>query len=796
MLKNYFVIAIRNLWRNKVFSIINISGLSIGLACCMLIFLYTKDEVSYDRFHGKKDQIYRVTAQVLDDKGHEAFKGVKTGLVHGPSFKQNIPEIEDFVRVEKSTYVVRKDKETFNQDVLFVDDNFFSVFSFPLVNGNPKKVLSDINSMVLSDETAKKYFGTTDVIGKTLELQMNDKFEPFVISGVAKRSPQNSTIKFDALLSMKFREKIDPDNSWLNMFISTFLVLNPKADPKAVSAKMIQVYADKAKSQLKEAKERDNFNYSIIWGLQPLLQIHLSEDYTAQDELTDASNPVNSYILTGIAVFILIIACINFINLTIARSLKRSKEIGIRKVVGGQRVQLTRQFLGESFIVCFISFVFAIVLATAALPLFNDLANKRLSLSYLADTQLILGFIGLFLITGFAAGFYPALVLSGFNPIQTLYNRVKFSGKNYLSKSLVVLQFALAALLIISTLFIYEQFHYLTHQELGYNDKNLVVVNMDRGASKQLISLFKTELTKNASIQMVGTHNRGRQGTVAKANRKQVQFDYDHIDDQYLPSLQVPIIKGRNFSPDFPSDSTHSVLINETFAREAGWKDPIGKTVDLFWRDRKLTIVGVVKDYHFRSLKEKIGAQLFTSEPEGNSSQINIKITPDNIPQTLKFIETTYKKLVPFYPFSYEFKNETNLRDYESEEKWKQIISFAAILTIFISCIGLLGLAMLSAEQRTKEIGVRKVLGASVSSIVQLVSNNFLKLVLLANIIALPIAWWAVHTWLQNFAYHIVIRWWVFAIAVLITLLIALITVGFQAIKAAVANPVKSLRTE
>ena len=329
----------------------------------------------------------------------------------------------------------------------------------------------------------------------------------------------------------------------------------------------------------------------------------------------------------------MIIACINFINLTIARSLKRSKEIGIRKVVGGQRVQLTRQFLGESFIVCFISFAFAIVLATIALPVFNDLANKRLSLSYLADTQLILGFIGLFLITGFAAGFYPALVLSGFNPIQTLYNRVKLTGKNYLAKSLVVLQFALAALLIISTLFIYEQFHYLTHKELGYNDKNLVVVDMDWGANKQLIALFKTELAKNTSIQMVGTHNRGRQGTIAKADGKQIQFDYDHIDDQYLPSLQIPIVKGRNFSPDFPSDSTHSVLINETFAREAGWKDPIGKTVDLFWRDRKLTVVGVVKDYHFRSLKEKIGAQLFTSEPEGNSSQLNIKISPDNIPE-------------------------------------------------------------------------------------------------------------------------------------------------------------------
>lgn len=796
MLKNYLITAVRNLWRNKFFSVINISGLSIGLACCMLIFLYTKDEVSYDRFHEKKDQVYRVVAQVFDDKGHESFKGVKTGMVHGPAFKQYIPEVEDFVRVERGNYVVRKDKEIFNQEFLFADENFFSFFSFPLIHGSAKEVLSGINSVVLTDEAAKKYFGTIEVVGKTLELQVNNKFEPFVITGIAKRSPENSTIKFQALLSMRFREKVDPDNSWLNMFISTFLRLHANADPKTVASKMIHIYEDKAKDQLKEAKERDNFNYSVIWGLQPLLQIHLSQEYTAQDELTDASNPVYSYILTAIAIFILIIASINFINLTIARSLKRSKEIGIRKVVGGQRAQLIRQFLGESFLVCFISFAFAIALASLVLPVFNDLANKRLSLSYLADTQLVFGFAGLFLITGFAAGFYPALVLSGFNPVQTLYNRIKLSGKNYLAKSLVVVQFALAALLIISTFFIYQQFHYLTHKELGYNDRNVVVVNMDWGANKQLISLFKNDLIKNSSIQIVGTHNRGRQGTVAKVDGKQIGFDYDHIDEQYLPALQIPISKGRNFSADFPSDSTHSVLINESFAREAGWKDPIGKTVDLFWRDRKLTVVGVVKDYHFRSLKEKIGPQLFSCEPEGNSSQIHIKISNNNIPGTLRFIETTFKKLAPFYPFSYEFKNETNRHAYESEEKWKQIITLAAMLTIFISCTGLLGLAMLSAEQRTKEIGIRKVLGASVGSIVQLVSNNFIKLVLLANVVAIPVAWWAVHKWLENFAYHIDICWWVFATAIVITVLIALLTVGFQAINAAIANPVKSLRTE
>ena len=542
----------------------------------------------------------------------------------------------------------------------------------------------------------------------------------------------------------------------------------------------------------KEFNENNTYN----WGLQPLLNIHLSTEYDAEDELKDASKPIYSYILSGIAIFILLTACINFINLTIAQSLKRAKEIGIRKVIGGQKKQLMKQFLGESFMICFIAFVLALALATLALPFFNEVSNKQLSLSYLADTQLIVGFICIFGMTGFAAGFYPALILSGFNPIQTLYNRVKISGRNYLAKILVIIQFALAALLIISTLFIYKQFYYVTHKELGYNDKDLVVVNLPWGNNDKVIDLFKNELAKDPQIKIVGAHNRGRSGTIAKADGKQIQFEYDRIDDKYFDALQVPFAQGRNFSASFPADSINSVIVNESFAREAGWKNPIGKTVDLFWRKRKLTVVGVVKDYHYRPLNEKISPLIFTVEPELDLGQLYIKISPNKIPETLHFIESTYKKLVPLYPVNYEFKNESNTQAYEADEKWKQIITFGAIFTIFISCLGLFGLATLSAERRTKEIGIRKVLGASVNSIVQLMANNFLKMVLISNIVAIPIAWWAVTKWLENFAYHINIQWWVFAVGVLVTVFIALLTVGFQAIKAAVANPAKSLRTE
>jgi putative ABC transport system permease protein len=796
MLKNYFVVALRNLWRNKILSFINISGLSIGLACCMLIFLYTKDELSYDRFHEKKSQIYRLTARVVDDKGNEKFKAGKSGMIHGPSFTQGIPEIKEFVRFSSDDFVIRSGTKTFNQHIHFADENFFSVFSFPLITGNPHKVLSTLNSMVITEEMAGKFFGTIQAAGKILELQIKGKFEPFIITGVAKNPPQNSSIKFEVLLPMKFQEKINPDDHWLNFFISTFFVLNPGTDPGIVLNKITRVYHEKAKDQLKEAREKYNFHNSVYWGLQPLSQIHLSKDYAAEDELSDSSNPIYSYILTGIAIFIMLIACINFINLTIARSLKRSKEIGIRKVIGGQRVQLARQFLGESFLICFIAFVFAICLANISLPVFNAVANKRLSISYLSDWKLVSGFIALFLVTGFAAGLYPALILSGFDPVQTLYHRVKLTGKNYLARTLIVLQFALAGLLIICTFFIYAQFHFLTHTKLGYNDKGIVVVDASWDAGKDFAELFKSELLRNPSVLMAAAHNRGRQGTTAKVDGREIQFDYEHIDDKYLPTMQIPIVKGRNLSADFPSDSTGSVLINETFAREAGWKDPIGKTVDLFWRNRKFIVVGVVKDYYYRPLNEKIGSQLFTSEPEGNSSQFNIRISPRNTAQTLQYIESTFKKLSPFYPYSYNFKDEINARAYEQGEKWKQIISFSAILTIFISCIGLFGLTAMSAEQKTKEIGIRKVLGASVGSIVQLLSGNFLKLVLLANIIALPVAWWAVHEWLQNFAYHIHVHWWEFALAVLLTMTIALLTISLNAMKAAGLNPVKNLRTE
>jgi putative ABC transport system permease protein len=795
MLKNYFKITWRNVSRNKVFSLINISGLSVGLACCMLIFLYAKDEVSYDRFHKRKAEIYRITSINTSLDGTSTKIGV-TGMMPGPAFKRTIPEVTDFARLQGDGYAVKKGMEIFDQPVLVVDSNFFSVFSFPLLHGNPVTALKEPYSIVLSEETARKYFGKKNALGQTLELKTDSTFKPFTVTGIAKKVPQNSSIKFEMLLPMAFKQLQHDDKEWINFFLNTFVVIKPGADLKRIEARFAQVFNEEAAGQLKDAAEKFNFKNKIQFGLQPLLDMHLSKDFRAENGLSDASNPMYSYILSGIALFIFLIACINFINLTIARSLKRAKEIGIRKVVGGQRKQLVVQFLGESFILSFIAFVLAILLVLVLLPFFNTLANKALSFSYLLDTKLVAGFAAMFLVTGLLAGFYPALVLSRFNPVDTLYGRQRFAGKNYLSKGLIVLQFTLATFLIIATIVIYSQFSYLINFDLGYNDKNVAVVNTER-FNREKLDLVKNELRQHPAIVSVCADQGGRWGTIAHINGgTEAAFDMKVIDEQYFPLLQIPIIKGRNFSKDLATDTAQSVMVNESFVKMAGWKEPLGQVIDFFYNNKKYTVIGVVRDYHFVALNEKIGPQIFLTHPQYELRDVFVKIKEGKSAEVLPFLQTTFKRLFPFQPYQYKFKDVENALQYESEAKWKQIVSFGAGLTLFISCIGLFGLSMLAAEKRTKEIGIRKVLGASVALIVKTLSTDFLKLVLMAALVAIPAAWWIMHQWLQNYPYRIAVSWWMFGFAVLLIFFIALVTISFQAIRAALANPVKSLRTE
>ncbi|MDF2188108.1 ABC transporter permease [Paraflavitalea sp. CAU 1676] len=799
MFRNYFKTAFRNFRRNKAYSIINILGLSIGLACGMLIILYVKDELSFDRFHVQKDNIYRIGMKRIKPDGSVDGMGGYTGYFPGPRFKANIPEIRAFVRVQANERDVQTGQDMKSQGVHLVDSNFFSVFSFPLLSGNPRTALRDPQSVVITEEIAERQFGTTEAMGKTIMIRdEEDKLIPYTVTGVAKECPQNSSLKFKVLLPLVVSAKEEAQGmNWLNFFLNTFVVMQPGADTKAVEAKMKRVYEADAKDAILQAAKDYGDNSATFYNLQPLTDIHLSKDYKAENGLTDASNPTYSYILSGIALFILLIACINFVNLTVARSIKRAKEIGIRKVIGGERRQLIFQFLGESFFLSLLAFLLAIALVQLSLPMFNKMANKALSLSYLLDFKLVAGFIGLFLVTTLLAGFYPSLVLSAYNPVKTLYSRFTLAGKNYLQKSLVVLQFGLASFLIVGTIVIYTQFNYLTREPLGYDDSNLVWVGLPNihGAQAQV---YRNELLKNNAITQVSFKNGGGWFTVAKVNGdKETSFAYETIDDTYIPSLKIPVIQGRNFSGAHVSDSTKAVVVNEEFVKRAGWKSPIGQEVN-FWynNNEKYTVVGVVKNYHFESLSMEIKPQLFTMKPSHSYGRAYIKIKPGTATAALRHIEKVSRSLYPLNPYAYVFKDDENLKYYEWEARWKNIILFGAVLTIFVSCIGLFGLSVLSAEKRVKEIGVRKVLGASVSNVVAILSKDFMKLVSLALVFSLPLAWFAANKWLENYPYRIHMSWWMLALGALLVILIALITVSFNAIKAAVANPVKSLRSE
>jgi putative ABC transport system permease protein len=800
MYKSYFKIGWRNLGQNKVFSSIKILGLSLGLSVCMLIFLYTKDEISYDRFHEKKEQIFRVT-QTWHFNDDAPIAIGTTNAVIGESFSHEIPEVQQFVRVNGVPVTIIKEKTLFTESPLFVDSNFFDVFTFPLLAGDAATALRDPYSLVLSGDLAEKYFGTHDVIGKAMQIKLGDKIDNFTVTGLTDRAPENSTIKVDMLLPFQYFEKNYNNNfGWIGGSMNTFVVLNKDADVGSVAKKMQGLFDRNTRNELAKVKSEQGVTMKIDMALQPLTDIHLSTKHGPDNGMTNGSKPIYSYVLSGIAVFILLIACINFINLAVGQSLKRGKEIGIRKVVGSSRSELARQFLLESFIVSTIAFALAIVFTATTLPYFNDLANKKLSLSYLSDAYLFSGFALLLIITSLLAGFYPALVLSSFKAVKVLHERQKLMGKNYFVRSLIVAQFALATFLIIGTIVINSQINFLFHADLGYDTRNLVCIDIPVSKlSEPLPALFQDKLIGKKNILSVAARHAGRSISAVKADGKLIEIENNKIDNQFFSTFAIPLISGRNFSPDFPGDSLHSIIVNENFIEKAGWspEEAVGKVV--YQLDEKKpgrTIIGVIRNYHFESLREKIKPALFCMNPEFNFGQIWVKINPENLTETLRLLESTYKELVQLFPYTYRFMDDIIADNYKMEAKLKQIITIASTLFIFISCIGLFGLAILSIEQRTKEIGIRKVLGAAMSTIVSLITKDFSRLIVVAFVVALPAGYFVLKLWLESFAYRIQLSWWMFLMAGLLVLTLALLVVSLQAIKAAMANPVKNLRSE
>ncbi|NLU95786.1 ABC transporter permease [Chitinophaga sp. Ak27] len=792
MLKNYLKIAWRNLWRNKIFSLINVLGLTVGLTACFFIFLYVHFELSYDQFHAKKDRIYRVTCDVKTPS--ETIQGGITPWPFAPNMQRDFPEIAAFTRVSTANLLVKKGNVSFQEDqTLFADSSLFRVFDFKLLRGDAATALRDVNSIVLSETAAKKYFGNADPLGESVLL--TGDLIPSTVTGVMADMPENTQLKANMLVSMSTLTKLNPglDKSWGNFGATTFLLLQPNASAAALTAK----FPDFIERHNGDERRKHKMFYTV--ALQPLADVYLNTTYGAY--VNGSRN--NVYIFTVIALFILFIAAINFVNLTTARSVERAKEIGIRKVVGATRQELLRQFIGECLLLCLMAFVLTLVLFSALLPAFNLLAGKTISDGLIAEPVYIVILLLAAILIGLLAGIYPALVLSSFKPIMVLKGRFSTSSKGtLLRKGLVVTQFAISITLIIGTIIVYLQMHYMHNKDLGFSKEQVLVIDTHgdpaRDAFKNAIASLPGVMRTTMSSGIPGGNTEGayteiqnKQGEMQVANLDLYFVDYD-----FIPQYKIKLVAGRGFSRDFGTDTTHAMIVNETAVKLLGYTKPeeaVGRSFRQWGREG--TIIGVVKDFHFRSLQENIKPLTMRIEP-GGCEVLSIVVAPRDLQGTLAGIEKNWKTLIPNRPFSYYFLNEFFDRQYRAEERFGKLFFNFALLAILISCLGLLGLASYSALQRTREIGIRKVMGASVTDIVNLLSKDFLKLVILSFLIATPLAWYSMHKWLEIFAYRISIAWWVFLVSGVIALGIAIATISYQAIKAALADPVKSMRAE
>ncbi|MFD1145181.1 ABC transporter permease [Larkinella insperata] len=796
MLTNYLKIAWRNLLRNWGFSAINVLGLTVGVTACLLISLYVRHELSYDQFHAKANRIYRLVTDIKTPT--ETINTESTSFAMANAVKTGLPEVEQAVRLLNRGMLVQRGEHKFQEDgLVFADSAFFQVFSFPLLKGNPQTALVAPFSIVLTEKAALKYFGNEDPIGKALML---DGRNSATVTGVVADVPDNSQIKFDLLASMSTMTKAFApglDDQWGNFGPITYLLLRDRTTSAAVTARM----PDLVQRQAGSFMEKNKMYYSLF--LEPLTDVYLRSTRQTQE----SGSITNIYVFSIVAGFILLIACINFMNLVIARSSERAKEVGVRKVVGAVRSQLTGQFLSESVLLSLIAFVLAGILCELLLPAFNMLSGKIISHSLFTDGTYWLTLLGLAALVGGFAGIYPALVLSSFKPIAVLKGRFVSSSQGILlRRTLVVVQFMISVALTIGTLVAYRQLNFMRNQQLGFQkDQTLVVSLPDRDFMTKNQRSLRNQLAALPGVQAVAvsshlpgggslgayTEIENKTGEMQAANMGLYSVDFD-----FLPQYGVKLVAGRIFSPEFSTDSTQALVINEAAARALGYASPaqiVGKRFAQWGRTGR--IIGVVKDFHTSSLREKIGPLTLRIEP-GDFSLFSLKVKGADATATIQKLERFWKTAVPQRPFEYYFLDQAFDKQYRAEERFGRLFLYFSGLAIFIACLGLFGLTSYTTAQRTKEIGVRKVLGASVPNIVLLLSKDFLKLVLIAVILAAPVAWWAMDTWLQDFAYRINVEWWILVLAGVLAVTIAFLTVSFQSIKAALTNPVKSLRTE
>ena len=790
MIKNYFKTAWRNLWKNKGFSFINVMGLALGIGCSLLIMLWVNDEYGVDAFHKNGSRLYSVYERQNHDGQWSAFHG--TPGIMADEMKRVLPQVQyatnwawnDLSTFEANNKII---KETGN----YAGADFFKMFSYPLLEGNAIKALETPSDITISKKMAEDFFGSpAEAIGKTLRWQNKEDFK---VTAVFDNVPPNSTAQFDYVLNWQtFLNHNEWAKEWGNNGPPCYILLREGTDGAAFENKIVR-FLDKYN---KEQTPRDY----IRLGIQRYADIYLHSNFDKNGHI--AGGRIQYVQLFSIvAIFILLIACINFMNLTTARSVKRAKEIGVRKVVGAVRSSLIRQFIGEALLIVLLSATVALIIVMLVLPAFNQLTAKHISIPFnSASFWLSIG--GLLLVTGFISGSYPALYLSSFHPLRVLKGTLKFgTGALWFRKGLVVFQFMLSIILIIGTIVISKQVHYIQSVNLGYDRENLIYIPLE-GDLTAKYGIFKTQALNMPGIKSVTrmsqnpTQIENGTGGVAwegKDPNSGIEFTWSKVGYDFTKTLNTQIARGRDFSKDFPTDSVGYIL-NETALKITAYKEPIGKPFT-FWQ-KKGTIIGIIKDFHFNSLHEAIHPLVLNLGENLEWGEALVRTERGKTKQALESLEQICKQLNPKFPFTYKFSDEEYAKLYKSEQLVGQLANCFAFLAILISCLGLLGLVIFAAEQRTKEFGIRKVLGASPIRLFNLLSKEFLVLVFIALIVASPLAWLAMNKWLDNYAYRVTISWWMFAIAGVAAIFIALVTVSFQAIKAAIANPVKSLRTE
>lgn len=820
MLKNYFKIAFRNVRKNPVYSSINIFGLSVGIACCVLIFLFIQNEWSFDKFHRNSDRLFR--AWVHEDYGNnEIYFNSVTPLILAPTLEENIPEVEGTARLYNFTNLIRQSgvNESFSETVTMVGTGFFSMFDFNLIRGEAQTVFDNPNSVVLTREMAHRLFGDTDPMQGMVSIQIGDTFRDFKVAGIAESPPENSSINFNILIPFTNSQLLFSENahtSWFNVGPETYVVLQTGSDIEEIEKKLAAMMKNILGDQYSES------NYTV--GLQPITDIHLNPEIP--QGIAEVSNPAYSYLLGAIALLILLIACVNFMTLSISRSTTRAKEVGIRKTIGAQRQHLMYQFWGESLLMTLLATAMGIILAELMLPYFNTLSGTELQLTVSPDTFLFLAGAAIFV--SMVAGIYPALILSGFKPVEVLKGRLNLSGDNHLFRqAMVVFQFTLSIALIAGTLIINNQLNYVRSTDLGYQKEQVVVVETDlrAGPDTPLMKVIEEGFTlKDRLVSQAGSNERIRGISMStytpvqaggwfsadfkEQNGRRREFNFNIVDHDFLETYQINVVEGRGFTRKNPSDERRAIMVNQALVDDYGWEDPVGqRLLGPNFEDHE--IIGVVENFHFESLHNPVQPLVLTINPMLAFSGINnislsgspnpkisFRISPENIAGTIALLQNSWSDVAPDTPFNYTFVDQAVDAQYRQEERLSQIAGFGSTLAIIIACLGLFGLASLMIVRRTKEIGVRKVLGASSSSILMLVNKEFTKLVVIAFFIAVPISWYGTQQWLQDFAYRVDPGIGIFLLSGLITLIVAWLTVSWQAIKATLINPVDSLRSE